>query len=107
MENKLKIVFGEEISEEKKTQAVNRLGKLFSTPKGTMPMNREYGIDFSETVDMSPPLAQNTFVVAAAEAMEEYEPEFAIDSIEFDDADNETGQLRGVVTLVPSDDEEE
>ena len=107
MDNRIKIVFGEDVSDAEKLQVVNRLGKLFSTPKGTMPMNREYGIDFSETIDMPPPLAKNTFVVAAAEAMEEYEPEFAIDSVEFDDDDNETGQLRGVVTLVPNSDGEE
>jgi phage baseplate assembly protein W len=107
MDNRIKIAFGEDVSDAERLQVVSRLGKLFSTPKGTMPMNREYGIDFSETIDMPPPLAKNTFVVAAAEAMEEYEPEFAIDSVEFDDDDNETGQLRGVVTLVPNSDGEE
>ena len=106
MENKLKIVFGEEISETQKAEAVHRLGKLFSTPKGTMPMNREYGIDFSETVDMPPPVAKNTFVVAAAEAVEKYEPEFDVESVDFDTDDSESGQLRDIITLVPSEDEE-
>jgi phage baseplate assembly protein W len=107
MDNSLKIVFGEEVSENQKAEAVHRLGKLFSTPKGTMPMNRGYGVDFSDTVDTPPPVARNTFVVAAAEAVEEYEPEFDVDSIDFDVNDSETGQLRNVVTLVPSSDDEE
>lgn len=104
--NKLKIVFGEELSSEEKAAAIRRLEKLFTTPKGTMPMARNYGIDFSEIIDLPPPVAKNTYVVAAAEAIDEYEPEFDIDGIDFNEIDNETGQLRDIVTLVPSSDDE-
>ena len=104
MISELSFVFADGSSSGNVDEVVKRINKLLTTPKGTMPLDREYGVDYSEIIDLPPPIAQNTYVVEAAEAINKYEPGFALESIEFDADESEAGQFRGVVTLTLNDD---
>ena len=50
-----------------------RLINIFSTPKGTVPYMRDFGIS-TEAVDMPPDAAVNVLAAEMAEACEKWEP---------------------------------
>lgn len=106
MDYELSFYLADESMREELDNASERLKKLLTTPKGTMPLDREYGVDYSEIIDLPPPLANNTYVVEAAEAINKYEPKFALDSIEFDADESEAGQFRAKVILTRNDEYE-
>lgn len=64
-----------------------RLTKLLITPKGTMPFARDYGVDYS-AVDMPTIAAENSYSVAMMEAVDDYENEVTVDSVEFTNDNN-------------------
>ena len=64
-----------------------RLTKLMATPKGTMPFARDYGVDYG-AIDMPTIAAENSYSVAMMEAVDDYEDEVTVDSIEFTNDNN-------------------
>ena len=59
-----------------------RLRLLLTTPKGTMPMNRNYGIDFGEVLDKPMDVAQNCYATEVFKAVEAYEDSVVVSSVE-------------------------
>lgn len=59
-----------------------RLRLLLTTPKGTMPMNRNYGIDFGEVLDKPMDVAQNCYATEVFKAVETYEDSVIVSSVE-------------------------
>lgn len=105
--NNLSFVFTSDENKKGNTDLENRLKRLISTPKGTMPLDRNYGVDFSEFIDLPIEIAKNTFAVAVIEAVNEYEPEVEIENIEFLSSDNESGKINTVITISERGDEDE
>lgn len=65
----VKIESGKRLGINLKTQLIN----IFSTPKGTVPYMRDFGIG-TEAVDMPPEAAANVLAAEMAEACEKWEP---------------------------------
>jgi phage baseplate assembly protein W len=51
----------------------SRLKLLLTTPKGTMPMDREYGIDFEAIIDKPLNVAENCYATEVIKAVGAYE----------------------------------
>ena len=77
---------------------INRINLLLSTPKGTMPNDREYGIDIS-FLDNPINVSESLFVIEASYALEKYEKTITVDSVEFS-TDDTTGEVTAIITLV-------
>ena len=60
----------------------DRLRLLLTTPKGTMPMNRNYGLDFGEVLDKPMDVAQNCYATEVFKAVEAYEETVIVSSVE-------------------------
>lgn len=84
---------------------LNRINLLFSTPKGTMPNDREYGIDIS-FLDNPINVSESLFVIEASYALEKYEKTITVDSVEFN-VDDVTGEVTATITLVDNIDYDE
>lgn len=81
-----------------------RLTKLLTTPKGTMPFARNYGVDYG-AIDMPAIAAENSYSVAMMEAVDEYENEVTVDSVEFTN-DNDFNSL-AFVRLIEKEEAED
>lgn len=81
--NNLQFIFLSDDNEKYISNIETRLRALFSTPKGTMPLDREYGVDYSEFLDLPLEFAQNTFAVVVVELAAKYEPHIKIEGVEF------------------------
>lgn len=77
---------------------LNRINLLLSTPKGTMPNDREYGIDIS-FLDNPINVSEGLFVIEASYALEKYEKTITVDSVEFI-VNDVNGEVTAIITLV-------
>lgn len=59
------------------------LATLLSVPAGSVPLDRDFGIDYDGTVDYPIPVAQNMLAVEITEKVERYEPRVKIERINF------------------------
>jgi len=72
---------------------------IIATAKGTVPLDRDFGTDFS-FIDKPAPLAQMQLRMDVIAAVEKYEPRAHVRKVEFSqNADAPDGQLIPVVTL--------
>ena len=62
-----------------------RLATLFKTPKGTVPLNREYGFDFS-MVDRPPDQAKAMYTAEAVRVIRKFEPLVKSAEVQFENA---------------------
>ncbi len=94
------IIRSDELSETE--DLYRRLNNLLSTRKDTMPINRDFGIDWNV---LSKPLdeAESDFVVELMEQIEAYIPELKASDVEFE-ADPENGKLIPTITIERSED---
>lgn len=92
-------LYGQEIDQ----QLATELSALLSTPKGTMPGDRNYGIDFS-FMDLPLEAVENTFAIEAMNAVDEYEKGLSIDSVNFSTSDD---RIVAHINLVDSDEDPE
>ncbi|MGN1130099.1 MAG: hypothetical protein ACI4Q8_02015 [Ruminococcus sp.] len=76
---------------------LNRINLLLSTPKGTMPNDRDYGIDVS-FLDQPINLSESLFVIEASYALEKYEKTITVDAVDFSIEDT-TGEVTATITL--------
>ncbi len=60
----------------------SRLKLLLSTPKGTVPMDRSYGIDFGAVIDKPVSVAQNCYATEVIKAVSRYETSVNVVSVE-------------------------
>ncbi len=78
-----------------------QLNNLLSTRKGTIPINRDFGIDWNV---LSQPLdeAESSFVVELMEQIEAYIPELKASEIEFA-VEPENGKIIPTITIERSE----
>lgn len=69
-----------------------RLVNLFSTPKGTVPYMRDFGIS-TDAVDMPPEAAVNHLAAEMAQACETWEPSVRVLSVTPDHQNSAAGRL--------------
>jgi len=59
------------------------LKTLFTTPVGTVPLDRDFGVDFT-VLDQPLPVARNKYSVELSEKVQRYEPRVTIKSLSFE-----------------------
>ena len=74
-----------------------RLTLLLTTPKGTMPMDRSYGIDIAAVLDKPVPVAQNCYAAEVIKAVGEYEPRAEVTAVEFEELSG--SKFKAIITL--------
>lgn len=77
-------------------RTLKQLKTLIETPVGTVPYDREFGIDNS-ILDNPLPVAKNLYVVEVAEKVEKYIPNISIEDVEFE---YDNGKLKPKVVVV-------
>ena len=75
---------------------LGRLKILYTTPRGTVPLNRPYGIDFS-VVDRPPAQAKTMYTSEIVRATRRYEPEVREVNVRFEVAN--MGELHPIVEV--------
>ena len=88
--------YGDSTEAERK-QIVRNVQTILTTPLGTCPLYREFGLDVSY-LDHPLDLAQNLFAVAAMEAVERWEPRVRVISVSFV-ADGTEGRMKAKVVI--------
>ena len=86
---------------------INRcLKNLYSTRAGSLPMDREFGIDYDIVVGLPLETAKNRLALEYIEKTARYEPRAAVDSVSFK-IDAVSGQLIPTVHLVKGEADDE
>lgn len=77
---------------------------IITTPRGTVPLDRDFGIDF-RFIDNPEPIAQMQLRVEIINALKAYEPRAIVRNISFkqDAAAAQNGKLAPVITLEIAD----
>lgn len=75
------------------------LNMLYTTRAGSVPMDRDLGIDFSGTVDCPVNVAQNNMAMEIIRKTEKYEPRVMVEQVTFE-ASPEIGTMRARIRLV-------
>ena len=88
--------YGDSTEAERK-EIVRNVQAILTTPLGTCPLYREFGLDVSY-LDHPLDLAQNLFAVAAMEAVERWEPRVRVISVSFV-ADGTEGRMKAKVVI--------
>jgi len=70
---------------------LNRLKILFGTPKGSVPLDRAFGLDHS-FVDLPMNVARLKIIEAGVTAMRRYEPDYAIKDAQVLSRDAQQGE---------------
>lgn len=89
-------VGGEDMDEDTVDSVRRDLSALYSTPEGTCPGDRSYGLDWS-FLDYPLPVAQNMFAVEVIEKTEAYEPRAEVLGVDL--RIGADGSLSPVVTI--------
>lgn len=84
-------------TEAERKEIVRNVQTILTTPLGTCPLYREFGLDVSY-LDHPLDLAQNLFAVAAMEAVERWEPRVRVISVSFV-ADGTEGRMKAKVVI--------
>lgn len=71
------------------------LNTLYNTPKGTVALDRDFGLDW-DIVDLPTPIAINRLIIEITEKTEKYEPRIAIKDIESSYRENEEIKIKVV-----------
>lgn len=79
-------------------EIVQNINTILSTPKGTVPLDRDFGIDWS-FVDSPQPAAQMMLRQEIVSALKKYEPRVVVLSISFRKSDAADGQLIPVINF--------
>lgn len=91
------LVFDFEYAEANETEIENRLRCLITTPQGTMPLDRNYGIDYSAFIDKPITVAQNAYATAVMDAVSKYEETVTVTSVDFITTD--LSKMQAVIRL--------
>ena len=79
-------------------EILQNISTIISTPKGSVPLDRAFGVDLS-LLDLPLELAQNLFTVQVMEAVQEYEPRAKIKGVSYK-KDHLSGKLIPTVKVV-------
>ena len=86
-----------QFNEEDTVNAVlQNIAVILSTPMGTVPLYRDFGLDVS-ALDYPLDIAQNLIAVAAIEAIEKWEPRVTVKDLTFQP--DTSGQLKAKVVI--------
>lgn len=97
--SKISISFQYDSGDEALRREIERnINTILSTPKGTCPLYRDFGVDI-ETLDVPTAIAQNMLTVAIIDAIEEWEPRAKVKDV-FVDADTEGKMTAKVVITI-------
>lgn len=91
------LIFEFECEEKNIKEIENRLKHLLTTPKGTMPMDRKYGIDFSSFIDKPMEVIQNEYATAVIDCVDAYEDELEVISVSLTEIS--ISEVQAVITL--------
>ena len=83
-------------SEAERKEIIRNVQTLLTTPVGTCPLYRDFGLDVTY-LDYPMDLAQNLFAVAAREAVERWEPRVIVTEVTFEADAN--GHLKAKVVI--------
>ena len=72
---------------------------ILGTRKGTMPLNRDLGLDPEEYQDEPIDIAKNRYAAEVIEQIDKYESRVTVTSVVFEESDLENGQLRPHIYL--------
>lgn len=78
-------------------EIVRNVRTILTTPLGSCPLYREFGLDVS-WLDKPLPTAQNLYALAAMEAVERWEPRVRVSGVTFE-ADPADGHLKAKVVI--------
>ena len=90
----VQIVMNSEVELSLRQEIMEKVSFILSVLKGTIPMNREVGID----PDVISAPAQNLYTISAIEVVEEFEDRVSVDEVRFEA--NGNGNLIPKVVLV-------
>ncbi|MBQ9273507.1 MAG: GPW/gp25 family protein [Succinivibrio sp.] len=81
-------------------EVCQNLRTILSTPKGSVPLDREFGLDM-EGLDEPTPAGQMLFSMHVVEAFEKYEPRCKVVKVEFENTPGDVmdGRLSPKVTV--------
>lgn len=97
--SKISISFQYDSGDEALRREIERnIKTILSTPKGTCPLYRDFGVDM-EMLDVPTAIAQNMLTVAIIDAIEEWEPRAQVKDV-FVDADTEGKMTAKVVVTI-------
>lgn len=82
-------------------EILQNVSMILSTPKGSVPLDRNFGVDLS-MLDMPIEMAQNLFTVQVIEAVQDYEPRATIQSVSYE-RNHLSGKLKPIVKVVIND----
>lgn len=82
-------------------EIIERCMFLLSLVKGTIPMNRDLGMD-SDITSEPPYIAQQRYTISAIELIDEYEPRVCVEEVQFETS-NEAGYIIPKVVLTYND----
>ena len=83
-------------SEAERKEIIRNVQTLLTTPVGTCPLYRDFGLDVS-ALDYPLDIAQNLIAVAAIEAIEKWEPRVTVKDLTFQP--DTSGQLKAKVVI--------
>lgn len=72
---------------------------LLGTRKGTMPLNRDMGLDLEQYIDEPIDIAKNRYAADVIEQIDRYEPRVTVTAVVFEEPDTQNGQLRPHIYL--------
>ena len=93
----VQIVINSDVEIALRTEIMEKIAFILSLLKGTIPMNREIGID-PDVVSAPMFLAQNLYTISAIETIEEYENRVRVEEVTFE-SDGVNGNIIPKVVL--------
>ena len=78
-------------------EILQNISMVISTPKGSVPLDRDFGIDMSD-LDMPLEIAENIFTAKIIEAVQDYEPRATVTKVVYS-KDHLTGRLKPKVQV--------
>ena len=94
----VQIVMNSEVELSLLQEIMEKVTFILSVLKGTVPMNREIGID-PDVVSAPTYQAQNLYTISAIEVIEKFEDRVSVDEVQFE-TDGSNGNLIPKVVLV-------
>lgn len=94
----VQIVMNSEVELSLRQEIMEKVTFILSVLKGTVPMNREIGID-PDVVSAPTYQAQNLYTISAIEVIEKFEDRVSVDEVQFE-TDGSNGNLIPKVVLI-------
>lgn len=80
------------------SSVIHNVALILATPKGTVPMYRDFGLD-REFLDMPMPAAELRMIAPVREAVEQWEPRATVKDVRFTRSSDGSGRLLASVEI--------